>query len=410
MTTTPPVPDRESLNAFCRHVDIRIPGRAVRAGGHSSPGGPLDGLGFAAKDIFDVEGYVCCCGNPDWLASHAPATRTAPVITRLVEAGATMVGKTITDELAYSLNGQNFHYGTPRNGGAPDRIPGGSSSGSVSAVAYGAADFARGSDTGGSVRIPAALYGICGIRPTHGAVDLTGVMPLAPSFDTVGWFARDAALLARVGEVLLPQDKIKDALGRAILIPTDAWTLADPEVLAVVAAARDRLALRRLQDIDLAGPSGGLDAWRVCFRTIQMREIWAQQGAWVESRKPKFGPEIAERFALAKETAAKPDQGEVELRQEIRSLVDEYLAAGAVMLIPTAADIAPLKTQSSAESLRFRDRTLSLTSISNLTGVPQVQIPVGRVQGAPVGLSFISARGSDRALLKFAAEAFAKLA
>jgi amidase len=404
-----PAPDRESLNAFCRHVDIRIPGRAVREGGHSSGGGPLSNLSFAAKDIFDVEGQVCCCGNPDWLASHAPATRTAPVITRLLDAGATLVGKTITDELAYSLNGQNFHYGTPRNGGAPDRIPGGSSSGSVSAVANGAADFALGSDTGGSVRIPAALNGICGIRPTHGATDLTGVMPLAASFDTVGWFARDAALLARIGDLLLPEDSAQDALGRAILIPTDAWALADPDVRAVVQAALDRLNLPRRQDIDLAGPTGGLDAWRIAFRTIQMREIWAQHGAWIESRKPRFGPEIAERFALAKETAAKPEQGEAELRNEIGAYVDELLAAGAVMVIPTAADIAPLKTQSSAESLRFRDRTLSLTSISNLTGVPQVQIPVGRVQGAPVGLSFISARGSDRALLKFAAEAFRRL-
>jgi amidase len=393
--------DRESLNAFCTHVDIRIPGK---------PGGPLAGLGFAAKDIFDVEGHVCCCGNPDWLASHAPATRTAPVVARLLEAGATLVGKTITDELAYSLNGQNFHYGTPRNAGAPDRIPGGSSSGSVSAVSNGAADFALGSDTGGSVRIPAALNGICGIRPTHGAVGLTGVMPLAASFDTVGWFARDAALLARVGEVLLPEDRVKDPLGRAILIPTDAWELADPEVRAVVTAARDRLALPRQQDIDLAGPTGGLDAWRIAFRTIQMREIWAQHGAWIERAKPRFGPEIADRFALAKETAAKPEQGEAELRKEITGYVDELLAAGAVMLIPTAADIAPLKTQSSADSLRFRDRTLSLTAISNLTGVPQVQVPVGRVQGAPVGLSFISARGSDRALLKFAAEAAKKLA
>jgi amidase len=398
--TTPPAPDRNSLNAFCRHVDIRIPGR---------PGGSLSGFDFAAKDIFDVEGHVCCCGNPDWLASHAPAARTAPVITRLVEAGATLIGKTITDELAYSLNGQNFHYGTPRNGGAPDRIPGGSSSGSVSAVANGAADFALGSDTGGSVRVPAALNGICGIRPSHGATDLTGVMPLALTFDTVGWFARDAALLAKVGDVLLPEEGPKDALGRVVLIPTDAWALADDAVRTVLKAALDRLALPRRQDIDLAGPTGGLEAWRIAFRTIQMREIWAQHGAWIERNRPRFGPEIAERFALAKETAAKPDQGEIELRKETRAMLDEYLAAGAVMVIPTAADIAPLKTQSSADSLRFRDRTLSLTAISNLTGVPQVQIPVGRVQGAPVGLSFISARGSDRALLRFAAEAFARL-
>ena len=396
-----PAPDRQSLNAFCRHVELRIPGR---------PGGPLAGLDFAAKDIFDVAGQTCCCGNPDWLASHAPATRTAPVITRLIEAGATLVGKTITDELAFSLNGQNFHYGTPRNGGAPDRIPGGSSSGSVSAVANGAADFALGSDTGGSVRVPAALNGICGIRPSHGAVDLTGVMPLAPTFDTVGWFARNAALLARIGEVLLPDDKAKAALGRVTLIPTDAWALADPEVRAVLKTALDRLNLPRLQDIDLAGPTGGLEAWRIAFRTLQMREIWAQHGDWIETKKPRFGPESTERFVMVKDVAARPDEGEAALRVEARAIVSEYLADAAIMVIPTAAEIAPLKTDPPEVFARFRDGTLSLTAIANLTGVPQVQIPAGHVNGAPVGLSFLSARGSDRALLRFAAQAFAKLA
>jgi amidase len=406
---TAPAPDRESLNAFCRHVELRIPGRPVREGGHSSAGGPLTGFDFAAKDIFDVAGHTCCCGNPDWLASHAPATRTAPVITRLITAGAALIGKTITDELAFSLNGQNFHYGTPLNGAAPDRIPGGSSSGSVSAVANGAADFALGSDTGGSVRVPAALNGICGIRPSHGAIDLAGVMPLAPTFDAIGWFAREAALLALVGEVLLPEDTAKTELGRVTLIPTDAWALADAAVRAVLKAALDQLSFLRRQDIDLAGPSGSLEAWRIAFRTLQMREIWAQHGDWIETKKPRFGPESTERFALVKDVAARSDAGEGALRAEARGIVDEYLADGAVMVIPTASEIAPLKKDSPEVFDRFRDGTLSLTAIANLTGVPQVQIPAGQANGAPVGLSFISARGSDRALLRFAAEAFGRL-
>ena len=146
------------------------------------------------------------CGNPDWLASHAPAAKHAAAVQTLLDAGAHMIGKTITDELAFSLNGQNFHYGTPRNAVTPDRVPGGSSCGSASAVAHGIVDLALGSDTGGSVRIPACLNGIFGIRPTHDAVDSTGVMPLARSFDTVGWFARDARTLTRAGDVLLPAD------------------------------------------------------------------------------------------------------------------------------------------------------------------------------------------------------------
>jgi amidase len=402
MKMTPPAPDqaastvrsRDAINAFCRHVSVHIPGRL---------GGPLSGLSFAAKDIFDLAGETCCCGNPDWLATHAPAERTAPAIEKLLAAGATLIGKTITDELAFSLNGQNFHYGTPVNGVAPDRIPGGSSCGSVSAVSNGVADIALGSDTGGSVRVPAALNGICGIRPSHGAVDISGVMPLAPSFDTVGWFTRDAGLLAKVGDVLLPPDTATAALDRVALFPTDAWALADPEVRAVLAEFAARLALPPRQDIDLAGPTGGLDRWRIAFRSLQMKEIWTQHGPWIERVKPRFGPELAERFRLAQEAHATPDQGEAALRGEVRALLDELLADGAVLVLPTAADIAPLKTQTAEQALLFRDRTLSLTAIANLSGLPQVQIPAGRVQSAPVGLSLMSARGSDRALLKLAA-------
>ena len=185
---------KDPLGAFCRHVDIRVDGATV---------GPLAGLTFAAKDIYDVGGHTCCCGNPDWLATHPPAERTATAVTALLAAGATLVGKTLTDELAFSLNGENDHYGTPVNPAAPDRIPGGSSNGSASAVAGELVDTALGSDTGGSVRAPASYCGIYGIRTSHGAIPLDGVMPLAPSFDTVGWFARDAEMLERVGGVLL---------------------------------------------------------------------------------------------------------------------------------------------------------------------------------------------------------------
>ncbi|MDP6620082.1 MAG: amidase family protein, partial [Nitrospinota bacterium] len=178
----------KNLGAFCDWTEVHLPGKA---------GGPLAGLRFAVKDLYDVEGHVTGRGNPDWLATHGPAESTAPAVARLVEAGATMIGKTITDELAFSLFGENFHYGTPVNTRAPDRVPGGSSSGSASAVAGGLVDFAVGSDTGGSVRVPASFCGILGIRPTHGRISLEGCMPLAPSLDTVGWFANDPELLER---------------------------------------------------------------------------------------------------------------------------------------------------------------------------------------------------------------------
>src|SRR3546814_654433 len=184
----------DGRGAFITHAEVRIDGAAD---------GPLAGVTFAAKDIFDTAGHVTGCGNPDWLRTHSPAVETAPVVHTLLEAGATLVGKTLTDEIAYSLNGENVHYGTPINVNAPGRIPGGSSNGSAAAVAGGLVDFALGSDTGGSVRVPASYCGIYGLRPTHDRISLDGVMPLAPSFDTVGWFAREADLIARVGQVLL---------------------------------------------------------------------------------------------------------------------------------------------------------------------------------------------------------------
>ncbi|MDQ2103939.1 amidase family protein, partial [Azospirillum isscasi] len=185
----------DPLNAFVPHGLSEIPGAAD---------GPLAGLRFAVKDLFHIAGLPTGAGNPDWLRTHEVPQETAPAVRRLLDAGARVAGKTLTDELAWSLAGENAHYGTPENPKAPGRIPGGSSSGSASAVAGGAVDFAIGTDTGGSIRLPASYCGLYGLRPTHGAVPLDGSVPLAPSFDTVGWFAREAALLRRVGAVLLP--------------------------------------------------------------------------------------------------------------------------------------------------------------------------------------------------------------
>ncbi|MBL8708720.1 MAG: amidase [Rhodospirillaceae bacterium] len=366
--------------------------------------GPLDGLSFAIKDLFDVAGRVTGCGNPDWRRTHGPAREHAAVVARLLAAGARAIGKTITDELAFSLNGQNFHYGTPRNAAAPERIPGGSSAGSASAVGGGACDFALGTDTGGSVRIPAALNGICGIRPSHDAVNEAGCMTLAESFDTVGWFARDASLLRRVGEVLLPPDREAEAPFGEVYVASDAWALSGPEVAAALAPARDRAvaAIGPARAVTLATDCGGLAAWRQTFRFLQMREIWAALGDWVMTTRPTFGPEIAERFALSRETAAKPMGDESAQREGIAARLDDMLAAGGILLIPTAAEIAPLKTMSAADSAGYRDRTLSLTCIAGLARLPQVTLPAGRVQGAPVGLSLIARNGRDRALLALA--------
>lgn len=391
-----------ATGAFCPHGNFAISGAS---------NGPLKGLAFAVKDIFDIAGRVTGCGNPDWLASHQPASRHAPAVQALLDAGADMLGKTITDELAFSLNGQNFHYGTPRNAVTPERIPGGSSCGSASAVGHGVVDFALGSDTGGSVRIPAALNGIFGIRPTHDVVDINGVMPLARSFDTVGWFTRRAELLRRVGEVLLPPDRDGIALKRFMPV-RDAFELADAPVATAVRAALARAAgvLLLSDEIDLAGSTGDLGEWLRRFRRLQPREIWAEHGSWVEACRPAFGPEIAERFNLAKSVAQTSPGDDQEFRAKIAAHLDSVLGQDGVLLIPTAGTIAPRLDMSAEELAQFRDRTLSLTAIAGLGRLPQVQIPAGFVDGAAIGLSLIGPRGSDRALLALAEKAAAELA
>ncbi len=262
--------------------------------------GRLSGLSFAVKDLFDVAGAMTTYGNPDWASTHGVASTTAPVVTALLQAGARLVGKTKTVELAYGLTGENIWQGTPLNPRAPDRFPGGSSCGSAAAVAAGLVDFALGSDTGGSVRIPASYCGLFGIRPSHGAVSLAGACPLAPSFDTCGWFTRNPALLAAVGEVLLPGGR--GAVDGPLLRFEEAWVNAQPGVAEALHPALERLEQWCGRAIGLRLAPEGIDSIYDHFRTVQAEEVWACLGSWVETMKPRFGPGIAERFAAARAT------------------------------------------------------------------------------------------------------------
>src|SRR5437870_2254931 len=194
--------------------------------------GPLDGLRFAVKDLIDVAGHRTGCGNPTWLATHPPASVSAVCVEQLLAAGAQCEGKTVTDELAFSLLGENFHYGTPLNPAAPDRVPGGSSSGSASAVVCGLVDFAIGTDTGGSVRVPASNCGIWGWRPSHGLISVAGVMPFSPTLDTVGVFARSAELLQSVATELLAANTpaATEPTRRTIHLVREAFDAVDSSV------------------------------------------------------------------------------------------------------------------------------------------------------------------------------------
>jgi amidase len=388
------VAETRSVDGFCQHVRVREAG---------APEGPLKGLEFAATDIFDIAGQTCCCGNPTWLHTHRAAPKSSPIVQALLEAGANLIGKTITDELAFSLNGINHHYGTPRNAVTPERIPGGSSSGSAVVAAAGNADFSIGSDTGGSVRVPAAFNGIFGFRPTHGALSTDGVMALARSFDAIGWFARSTDILRAVGDVLLPPDRPGLTLGRAI-IALDALEITDPPIVERVREATKKIGelIAIMGEMPVAHPVGGLVEWLRCFRRLQLREIWAEHSGWIAKANPVFGPEIHERFDLARTVSAMPDASDRALRQRIERHLIEWLGNDTLIILPTAPTVAPLLDASSEEFSAFRDRTLALTAIAGLGRLPQVQIPLGLIDGAAIGLSLIAPRGSDRDLLVIA--------
>jgi amidase len=284
---------RDSARAFMPYPEAAVP--------HATAG-PLAGLSFAVKDLFDVAGHPTSGGQPFVLAMSGIKTATAPTVQRLLDGGARFVGKTITDELAFSMNGQNAHFGSPVNGAAPDRISGGSSSGSAAAVSHGLCDFALGSDTGGSVRAPANHCGLVGLRPTHARVSLQGVLDLAPSFDTCGWFTRDVPTFARVADVLLgadsaplqPVDRVR------LLAPTDVWALlatGGPR-----GAARAARACRgRARPCDTG--RGGARRLRGDVLELPLsagREAWRTDGALIERYAPPLGPGVAQRFAWAR--------------------------------------------------------------------------------------------------------------
>jgi amidase len=364
--------------------------------------GPLAGVPFAVKDIFDVAGAVTGRGNPDWLASHAPATAHAPAVDTLLNAGADLVGKTITEELAFSVIGSNPYYGTPQNVAAPGRVPGGSSSGSAAAVGGGLVPLALGSDTGGSVRVPASYNGIYGMRPTHGRISLDGVMPLAPSFDTVGWFARDPQLFATAGRVLL-DDAAPGARPPRLLLATDAFARVEPGVDAVL-----RPAVRQVEAF-LGGAepvtvsADGLDAWYDVFRVLQGAEAWAAHGAWIEQARPRLGPMLERRLRFIRTITDDQVAAAEDARRSICERLDALLGDDALLIVPSAAGVAPRIDASVGEHEAVRARVIGITCIASLGGLPQVSLPLARLADGPVGLSLIAPRGRDALLLDLVA-------
>ena len=342
--------------------------------------------------------------------SPVPATpigwpRTKPqhsiVVALLLDAGATLMGKVVTDELAYSLHGDNMHYGAPLNSRAPERVTGGSSSGSAAAVAAGLVDFALGTDTGGSTRVPASYCGLWGLRSTHGLVSTDGLVPLHPRFDTTTWLARDGHTFERVAQVLLPADGFTP---RRVLRLDDAWALADAEFAAplqhVLSGLSDLLEVQA--ESVRAAADDTLESWRQTYATAGAHEGWRVHGAWIEAQQPHFAPAIAARWRAASQVsdvaAATADHTARQIRERVRAMLGD----DGVAVVPSAASLAPRRDADPATVDAVRLRTMAITCIAGLAGLPQVSMPIATPEGVPLGVSLLGPAGSDLMLTKLA--------
>ena len=387
------LPFEDPIGAFCRETHVALEG---------ARDGALAGLTFGVKDVFHIAGHRTGFGSPEWLRTHEPATETAVAILRLLDAGARMIGKTHTDELAYSLTGENAHYGTPVNVRAPDRIPGGSSTGSAAAVAAGLVDFALGTDCGGSVRIPASYCGILGMRPTVDRVPTDGVISFGPPFDVVGWFARDPQVFRKVGSVLMGDDS-EPPLPRRLLRAADAFGLLDNEVAQALEPALERVAslVGAMEEIKVSPE--GLTDWFETFRTVQASSVWSNHGEWVTKTKPRFGPGIKERF----EWAAELDPVDVAIAKEkhksIRQRIGEVVGDGDVLCLPTSPRVAPPRNAPVDDiEVHYRHQAMHLLCIAGLGFLPQVSLPLAELDRLPLGLSLVGPPGADMQLLGLA--------
>ncbi|XP_077230163.1 amidase 1-like [Tasmannia lanceolata] len=390
-----------------------------------SPQLPLHALTFAVKDIFDIKGYVTGFGNPDWARTHGAAMSTSPAVLAILGGGATCVGKTVMDEMAYSINGENKHYGTPTNPSAPDRIPGGSSSGSAVAVSAKLVDFSLGTDTGGSVRVPGAFCGIFGFRPSHAVVSASGVIPMAQSFDTVGWFARDPVILNRVGHVLLPIPDVDPVPPSHIIIADDCFQLLSipsDRVAQVLIKSVEKLFGSEIvnhtnlgdyvsdkvpslkyfmakcgENQEFAVPS--LMALSSALRLLQRYEFKKNHGEWVTTVKPDLGPGISERvWDALRATDENIDicgTARTELHAALSALLEDY----GVLAIPTVPGPPPKLLTEASMLETFRARAFSLLAIAGMSGFCQVTIPLGMYDNLPVAVSLLAKHGKDRFLL-----------
>lgn len=360
-----------------------------------SASGVLDGESVAIKDLFAVAGFPVGAGNPSYLAEAGPAPRHAAAVQALLAAGAEIRGIARTDEFAYSIAGANTHYGTPPNPRAPQRLPGGSSNGPASAVAMGHASIGLGTDTAGSIRVPASYQGLWGLRSTHGAVDRDGLMPLAPSFDAVGWLAGTPDVLARAAQVSLPVAGA--ATGEFVLCPA-LLDAAEPAVRSAFTEQVNAWIRSGFLPEPREIPGPDTKAAFNAFRTVQAAEAWRTHECWLREHPGVLGADVAARFAWAATITADQEHSARTELDRVRAGLDAGLE-DSILLLPTTPTPAPPRTASAGGLDATRTATISLTCLAAITGRPALSAPLLEAEDAPVGLSLLGPRGSDLDLI-----------
>ena len=358
--------------------------------------GNLLDMRFLCKDMCQIKGFKTSCGNPDFYKHTAEATENAPFLEKILNEGAILEGITICDEFFYSIIGENIHYGTPSNKNAPNCVPGGSSSGSAAALTQINYDFTIGTDTGGSVRVPASFCGIYGFRPTHGRINLNKVYPMSESFDTLGWFSNNKSNMLKVGKVFFDHFEEIPIEQKNILIPIDIINNLDENIKSQFYDYCENK-FKNLKKVQLSNYNKSELA--ECFRVIQGYEIKLSMLPWIQKYNPKISTEINSRFEVTKNITVNMYNESINLRKEFVSELDKNLSKEALIIFPTTPFSAPITGQSDDDLSELRKKVMEFTCIGGLSSRPQISIPKFKGSTGPIGLSVLGSKNADEIIL-----------
>jgi aspartyl-tRNA(Asn)/glutamyl-tRNA(Gln) amidotransferase subunit A len=398
------IAEREpELNAFITLTldEARAGAEAAERAYGDGTAGPLAGIPVAIKDLFDTAGVRTTYGSSIF-AGHVP-TRDADAVRLVKQAGGVIVGKTLTHEFAWGITSANPHFGPCRNPHDTSRVPGGSSGGSGAALAAGMCALALGSDTGGSIRIPAAFCGVSGLKPTYGQISMRGVWPLAPSLDHVGPMARTPGDVRLLYDVLAPPRREQTAATRIAICPDLHLHAPDAGIQRAFEAATHALDGRL---VELPFPAA--DTIHPAFQTLQAAEAAHSHRTLFPHRADQYGEDVRTRLHNAQQVTLDDYVHANATRADVHSRFASLFEHADLLITPIHA-VAPAHIE--AQPADFRERVLTYTVPQDMAGLPAIAIPAGTDDdGLPVGVQLTGPAGGEHRVLAAAIELYAALA